>query len=252
MLAKVLRVLRRPSQRGTDQARTFCREFEQRIELESCNRIAAIATTISALPEDWQISIEQDMAFVRHATVVRDAMRRVRLVTPQLHPETRLRLQVSTLFLADSAKYLIGDPRGRERMHLVTGVIAPDGTRVLSRMEKLTYDEQNPAYVKAAAGQTHKQLVDLERDGHALLAVMHSHITHGAESTRPSPTDIANQERFVRIGWDDAIAGIVSLDGFVRLFSTAKDFDLDVYGNGVERISDAPREKILKLMSVPP
>jgi len=43
------------------------------------------------------------------------------------------------------------------------------------------------------------------------------------------------------------IGGIFSLDGYVRLFSTAHDFALSLYGNGVDIVTDGPREKILKL-----
>jgi hypothetical protein len=80
--------------------------------------------------------------------------------------------------------------------------------------------------------------------------MFHSHIMHGAASTRPSGVDIANQQRFVAIGWTDVIGGIFSLDGYVRLFSTARDFSVSLYGNGADIKSDTPREKIIKLAEV--
>jgi hypothetical protein len=248
---KVLRIKRSASLRGGDQAHAFIRQLELVLERESNKRLATIAATVAALSDDWQTSIEQDIAFVSCLTTVREDMRRRRLVATPRHAEERLRFMVSSRFLGDSHRYLTGDPQQRERMHVVSGVVAPDGTRILSYMEKLTFDEQTAAYVKAAAAQTHKQLVELDRDGHALLAVWHSHIMHGADSTRPSPTDLANQERFVRIGWD-ALGGIFSLDGYIRLYHTAKDFELATYGNGVERICDEPRAKVLKLTGVSP
>ena len=62
--------------------------------------------------------------------------------------------------------------------------------RVLSRMEKITTEQQSAAYVKAHPMATHKQLVALtERDGHDLLAVFHSHLS---SPPRPSRTDVEN------------------------------------------------------------
>jgi len=250
-MLQVLRIKRSATLLGTDQARAFIRRLEMSIELESNKRIAAIAATVAALSDDWQNSIEQDLAFVSSLTMARDDLRRRRLVATPRQAEDRLRFMVSSRFLGDSHRYLTSDPQQRERMHIVSGVVAPDGTRILSHMEKLTFDEQTAAYVKAAAGQTNKQLVELERSGHPLLAAWHSHIMHGADSTKPSHTDLANQERFVRIGCD-ALGGIFSLDGYIRFYHTAKDFELATYGNGVERISDEPREKVLKLTGVSP
>ena len=176
-------------------------------------------------------------------------MRRARTGSPlSSRPETHLSFQVSSLFLGESHQYLTGDPAGRERLHLVSGSITPEGRRILSRMEKVSVEQQSAAYIKADPTATHKQLVALtERDGHDLLAVFHSHIMHGMESTQPSATDIANQQRFAAIGWD-AIGGIFSLDGYVRFYSTCKDFDLQVYGNRADIISVGRRETIVKLL----
>ena len=66
------------------------------------------------------------------------------------------------------------------------------------------------------------------------------------ESTQPSDTDVANQERFAAIGWD-AIGGIFSLDGYVRFFGTGKNFDVELYGNGGVVVSTGPRETVIKL-----
>ena len=74
----------------------------------------------------------------------------------------------------------------------------------------------------------------------------HNHVMHGLDSTRPSNVDLANQDRFVKIGWD-AIGGIFSIDGYARFFSTASDFDFSLFGAGAAIVSDAPRETIIKL-----
>ena len=94
-----------------------------------------------------------------------------------------------------------------------------------------------------AAGAKGWHLPDL---WHLALFLIGAHVMRGAESTRPSSVDLANQDRFVRIGCE-AIGMIFSLDGFVRFFSTLTDFDLVLYGAGGSIVSDDPREKVIKL-----
>ena len=105
--------------------------------------------------------------------------------------------------------------------------------------------------MRAQPKALHKKIIDLvERDGHQLFGMWHSHIMRGPETTHPSGVDLAQMQRFVDGGWDQVIGGIFNLTGHVRLFSTAHDFDLKLYGAGVEIISDHPREKLLKIAMV--
>jgi len=236
----------RPAPRGSAAAKQLFIRLDQHIEVLNRKRMAAMITTMAEVREGWQTSLQENLAFVLHTTAVRQAIREA-ATHPPSRTELPLRFQVSSLFLGDCWKDLTSDPHGREKMHFISGPITADGLRVLSRIEQVTLDDQTSAYVRAEANETHKRVVNLvERDGHELLAMFHSHITRGADSTKPSATDIANQDRFVQIGWQ-AIGGIFSLDGYIRFFSTWKDFDLDLYGNGAELVTCAPREKVVKL-----
>jgi hypothetical protein len=237
----------RPGKAGAAEAKELARQLEARIEDATHRRITAMASTFEALPDGWQERLENDATFVMEAASIRHAIRNARQYAAGAEPAT-LRLQVSSLFLRDAHRYLTSDPQGRERLALISGTISDDGVRVMSRMLSVDMDEASPAYVRAAPKETHKAIVQLvERDGHPLHAMWHSHIMRGAASTRPSGIDIANQDRFCAMGWDEVLGGIFSLDGFVRMFSTARDFSISVYGNGVDIISDGPREKVLKL-----
>ena len=237
----------RPGRAGAADAKALGRELEQRIEDATRARIRDMTHTFEGLSPGWQERLQNDATFVHEAATIRHAIRGAceYAVTPQPLPQ---RFQASTLFLRDSHTLLTGDPQGHERLHLVSGTVSEDGVRVLSRIVQLDTDQASAAYVRADARSTHNKIVELvERDGHQLMGMWHSHIMHGAASTRPSGIDLANQQRFVDIGWDEVIGGIFSLDGYVRLFSTAHDFSLSLYGNGVDIVSDGPREKILKL-----
>jgi hypothetical protein len=237
----------RPGKAGAAEAKELARELEQRIELATRERIKDIAATFEALAEGWQQRIANGATFVMEAASIRHAIRTARQYATAPTPP-RLRLQVSSLFLRDAHRYLTSDPQGRERLALISGTVSDDGVRVMSRMLNVDMDEASPAYVRADPKETHKAIVQLvERDGHPLHAMWHSHIIRGAISTRPSGVDIANQERFCAMGWDEVLGGIFSLDGFFRVFSTARDFSLSIYGNGVDILTDTPREKVLKL-----
>jgi hypothetical protein len=232
---------------GAADAKALRRELEQRIDTATHARIRNMAETCQALGDGWQQRLEDDAAFVIDAATIRHALRNARqyAIVPEV---AGLRVQVSSLFLRDAHRYLTGDPHGRERLALVSGTISDDGVRIFSRRLDVAMEEASPAYVRAAPGETHKAIVDLvERDGHPLHAMWHSHMMRGADSTRASAVDLANQERFCAMGWDDVLGGICSLDGYFRLYSTARDFSVSVYGNGAELVADAPRETILKL-----
>jgi len=237
----------RPGKAGALEAKDFARQLEERVDAVARRRIADITATFEALAPGWQERLENGATFILEAAAIRHAIRRTREQGVTREAPT-LRLQASSLFLRDCHALLTGDPNGHERLHLVSGTVSDHGVRVLSRIVKVNADESSAAYVRAEPADTHRKIVQLvERDGHELHAMFHSHIMHGAASTRPSGIDIANQERFVTIGWTDVIGGIFSLDGYIRLFSTARDFTLSIYGNGANMVSDAPREKIIKL-----
>ena len=232
---------------GLNEAMAVCLEVEHRLEAASRKRIAGMANVMAEIRDGWRYTLENDLSYVLELTAVREAVRGVRLTPRAAALPARMRFQASTLFLRQCHTYLASDPERRERMILISGSVTPDGLRVLSHMEQITADEQSAAYFKAAPAATHTQLVNLtERDGHLLLATAHSHIMRGADSTRPSSVDLANQDRFVRIGWE-AIGMIFSLDGFVRFFSTLSDFDLVLYGAGGKTVTDDAREKVIKL-----
>lgn len=237
----------RPGKSGAAEAKELGRQLEERIETETRQRILAMTAAFAALDPGWQERLENSAAFIMEAASIRHAIRTVRQtgIAPE---QPGLQLQTSSLFLKDCRDLLTSDPQGRERLHLVSGTISDDGVRVMSRIVKVDMDEASPAYVRAEANETHKKIIQLvEHDGHQLHAMFHSHIMRGPESTRPSGVDIANQERFCAIGWDDVIGGIFSLDGYVRLFSTAHDFTVSLYGKGAQVITDNPRQKIIKL-----
>ena len=231
---------------ANEDARQLVHDIEQQLEKAARARLTKMTHAMASLEKGWERSLEDDLVYVVETTGARQALRNVRRV-PVVAGDT-LKFQVSSRVLRESWQYLTSDPSGHERLHLVTGTITADGTRVLSHMEKVGFEEgsKSAGYVAGNAGQTHKRLIELERDGHELLAMWHSHIMKGEASSTPSQVDLDNQARFVSLGWD-AIGGIFTLDGYIRLFGTGKAFTVDLYGKGARIVRRSSQETIIKL-----
>lgn len=212
------------------------------------SRLATLSKSVSKTPNDILDEITQTFAYTHHVT---DAIRKLK---PCLSANTNtncsaeLDFLISSIFLRQAFTYLTGDPKKRERMTLVSGPVAKNGTVVLASMHKVQTSQQSAAYVQADPAATARQIDNLvSNDQHQLWGMFHSHILYGKNSTQPSQTDINHQNRLVKFSMPDTLGGIFSLDGWCRIFSTAKSFSLTTYGGGVEMIENNPREKILKI-----
>ena len=170
----------RPGRAGAAEAKALGRELEQLIENATRDRMTDMARAFERLDRGWQARLQNDATFVLELASIRHAIRDAcdYGVTPQSVP---LRFQASTLYIRDSHALLTGDPQGHERLHLVSGTVSEDGVRVLSRIVPVDTDQASAAYVRADARSTHNKIVELvERDGHQLMGMWHSHIMHGA------------------------------------------------------------------------
>ena len=186
----------RPGRAGAAEAKALGRELEQLIENATRDRMTDMARAFERLDRGWQARLQNDATFVLELASIRHAIRDAcdYGVTPQSVP---LRFQASTLYIRDSHALLTGDPQGHERLHLVSGTVSEDGVRVLSRIVPVDTDQASAAYVRADARSTHNKIVELvERDGHQLMGMWHSHIMHGANSTRPSGVDSSKRTRY--------------------------------------------------------
>lgn len=146
----------------------------------------------------------------------------------------RRRFVVSSLFLHESFKKLTADQD--EQFFFVTGSEV-DGALVLDQWAEFTHQKRTFVGVTADTASTHRLLIKLEQFGHRLLAHFHSHPGDGADSTRPSGTDENFQKRLEHAG-HVAVMAIFSRDGYVRFLRLDRDFEIDVYGEGVEKSGD--------------
>lgn len=248
---------RPPALRQNKEALDLLAHHERFLHKLAAQRLDTMHKTVDTLPADWERNVERDISYVANLSkgrqALRDAIRQLKYPQPLdalgVLPQT---YQISSLFLRDCAHDLTRDPAMNERLHLITGTETSNGTKVLSRIERVELEQQSPAYVKANDADAHLRIVTLsEVHEHTLLGVFHSHMAHGAEATRPSGTDLAFMARLAKIGCY-ALGGIFSLDGYVRFFLPSKPFTIDIYGTGVEPTHDTPHTKIFRILGPQP
>lgn len=143
----------------------------------------------------------------------------------------RRRYAISSLFLHESFKKLTPGPE--EEFFFITGNEV-DGTFVLDQWAEFAHQKRSIVGVTADARSTHRLLIKLEQFGHHLLGHFHSHPGNGPDSTNPSGIDENFQRRLESAG-HVAVMAIFSRDGFVRFIRLDQNFDIEIYGEGVEK-----------------
>jgi hypothetical protein len=138
---------------------------------------------------------------------------------------------VSSLFLHESYKKLTADKD--EQFYFITGSEI-EGVHVLDQMLEFTHQRRSFAGVVGDPKSTHSLLIRLDQFGHRLLAHFHSHPGKGVGSTSPSGTDRDFQQRLESAG-HLAICAIFSRDGYFRVLRNDRNFELEVFGKGVEK-----------------
>jgi hypothetical protein len=141
------------------------------------------------------------------------------------------RYAVSSLFLHESFKKLTADQD--EQFFFVTGSEVEDRL-VLDQWAEFAHQKRGMLGVTADTRSTHGLLIRLEQFGHRLLAHFHSHPGRGPDATKPSGTDEGYQGRLERTG-HRAIMAIFSRDGYVRFVRLDQNFEIEIFGTGVEK-----------------
>jgi hypothetical protein len=140
------------------------------------------------------------------------------------------RYTVSSLFLHDCFKKLTADPD--EQFFFITGAEV-GGTLVLDQCAEFAHQRRSRLGVVADMPSMHNLLIKLEQFGHKFLAHFHSHPGNGPEATHASGIDQNFQKRLEQ-GGHLALMAIFSRDGYVRFMRNDRNFDLEIYGEGVE------------------
>jgi hypothetical protein len=228
------------------------RKHEQVLVNECLIHAKSIGDLSQSMEGDWEKKVIEEAAFIISVTQGRSALHKVisemkKGNVQRSENNMESSYQISSLFLKDCWEYLTSDQMQNERLNLVSGTVTEDGTKVLSRIEKIKYDKQSPVYVSADKDDTQQKLITLtENFGHMLLGVFHSHMSTGALTTAPSEIDMSFLKRMGKIGCN-CLGGIFSLDGFVRFFTANDNFEIEIYGKGVKAVQIGSSSKIYKI-----
>jgi hypothetical protein len=145
-------------------------------------------------------------------------------------PDGPRRYAVSSLFLHDCKKKLTADQD--EQFFFITGSEV-EGVNVLDQWAEFAHQRRTRLGVVADIPSTHNLLIRLEQFGHKFLAHFHSHPGNGPDATNPSGIDQDFQRRLEKAG-HLALMAIFSRDGYVRFMRLDMNFELEIYGEGVE------------------
>jgi hypothetical protein len=146
------------------------------------------------------------------------------------NPDGPRRYAVSSWFLHDCFKKLTAD--ADEQFFFITGAEV-EGVLVLDQCAEFARHRRSRMGVVADMPETHNLLIRLEQFQHKFLAHFHSHPGKGPGSTRPSGTDDDFQLRLEK-GGHLALMAIFSRDGYIRFTRHDGNYELEIYGEGVE------------------
>ena len=154
------------------------------------------------------------------------------------------RTQVDRFLIGSYALHQLHAYLTRGQTEWMAAITGPklDGVRFLSDLVELPADKLSVHGVTANDDGVFAVLCTLDRFGHGLHALVHSHRFCGPP--RPSDVDLRMQE-MLDAGKYAAIQGICSEDGYFRFFAGARDFTVEVYGSNVEQID----EKLFRVRS---
>jgi hypothetical protein len=169
---------------------------------------------------------------LKQALLLGKLSRQLSALLPARNMKRRQTYVISSLFLHDCFKFL--NTKKVESLHFVTGPQLAD-ICVLDRIVDFEIEIQNSVFAKGNSSSVRNALSQLNRYEHKLQGCFHIHPGRGIRSTEPSSVDLRLQQTLDRGGYK-AIGAIFSRDGIIRFYSSI-DFEIQVYGKGVEKIN---------------
>lgn len=149
-------------------------------------------------------------------------------------------LVFSTMMLAQS--FRVCTETEDEGMHFIAGV-EYDGVAVGTHLIPFPYAHRSVAGASGDPRATHRIVIQTHEAQHRLLALLHSHPGSGPRANLPSSIDDRTQRLWER--GSRLVGGIWSRDGFLRWYSVAVPFRVELVGSHMEKID----ERLFKLVS---
>jgi hypothetical protein len=217
--------------KDNNQASATATSLDQERQTLLAQRQKLIASFVEAAEHKRPSKMARVFERLRQTNEFLTCLERIGQDMPDKRPSSGRQYVVSSLFLYECFKELTADRD--EQFFFLTGAIL-DGIHVLDQRLEFQHAKRNMIGVTGNQSDTHRLLIKLEQFGHRLLAHFHSHPGKGFEATRPSGIDTGFQKRLEDAGYP-TVAAIFSRDGYVRFFRLDDDFEVQVYGTGVEQ-----------------
>jgi hypothetical protein len=150
---------------------------------------------------------------------------------------------ISSITLYDCFHFL--NQQEEESLVFMTGMKIGN-IRTIEKIITFKFSHQSIGGVRGDPGDALKALLRLDKFGHALYATVHIHPGFGVVATCPSAIDTRYQES-LECGKYKTVMGIFSRDGYVRFFNLKNNFEIYIFGKGIEEVVDeSPR--VFKLL----
>lgn len=136
-----------------------------------------------------------------------------------------------------------------EAMLCLAGPASPDEIYYVDHARPLESDTSSTVHFQPTPESVYSALKRFDQFGYRLRAIIHSHPGEGPAASTPSPTDMQTLERLEHAY--RAIGLIVTRDGYLRAFSKALEFQLNIYGKGIEVVDEKQRLYRLAAADIP-
>lgn len=143
----------------------------------------------------------------------------------------RLEFRVDSRTIREAYEAVFREPDVESIVYL-SGLALDDGVRTINRVLEFEHEEQSAVKAVGDPESQFAALDELEQTGHQLLGHLHNHPGSGVAGTQPSATDLEYQRDLEALGYD-AIGFIVTQDGWLRAFSSEREFEVAVHGEGI-------------------
>jgi len=179
---------------------------------------------------------DHDLARGQRALVTAHGWRVALQQIREAQSETRT-VHIDSLVLSDCYQTLFVDP-DIETIVYLTGMELSDRDATVNRRVEMDHEVQTAVKAAGTPEGSFDTLLELEKSGHQLLAHCHNHPGASGAAPKPSDVDRSYQEKLEGGGYD-AVGLIMSIDGYVRVFTNDLDVDVTVHGNHVKRLDES-------------
>lgn len=184
------------------------------------------------LQDSWkQLDLQGAKDALADAYGWRAALKRIRDPKPE-----KPTVHIDSLVLADCYQSLFDNPDIESIVYL-TGMELDSHHSTVNRHIEMDHAVQKAVKAAGSPDSSFETLLELENSGHQLLAHCHNHPGKHNAAPKPSEVDRTYQDQLEGGGYE-AVGLIMSVDGYVRIYTNDFDVNVKIHGNHVQRLDE--------------